>query len=126
MLRRTLVHDHCIDCNEHFAFIPLRYGVPTILLIQEIDVTKIYFHDRHHIMIGAPVAYLSPRSLLTISPDGYLFVVAYQAIAVVGYFYSIQTEEWAILVLWTIMISFSVCACFCLGGLRSRIMAHAP
>ncbi|EJJ9677445.1 MFS transporter [Salmonella enterica] len=104
MLRRTLVAITVLIAMN-ISLYTITVWIPTIFVNSGIDVTKSIFMTAI-IMIGAPVGIFIAALIIDHFPRRLFGSLLLIVIAVVGYFYSIQTEEWAILVYGLVMISF--------------------
>ncbi|EBS1109731.1 MFS transporter [Salmonella enterica subsp. enterica serovar Eingedi] len=104
MLRRTLVAITVLIAMN-ISLYTITVWIPTIFVNSGIDVTKSIFMTAI-IMIGAPVGIFIAALIIDHFPRRLFGSLLLIVIAVVGYFYSIQTEEWAILLYGLVMISF--------------------
>ncbi|EMW6552692.1 MFS transporter [Citrobacter werkmanii] len=104
MLRCTLVAITVLIAMN-ISLYTITVWIPTIFVNSGIDVTKSIFMTAI-IMIGAPVGIFIAAMIIDRFPrrlfGSFLLVI----IALLGYFYSIQTEEWAILSYGLVMIFF--------------------
>jgi putative MFS transporter len=103
MLRRTLVAITVLIAMN-ISLYTITVWIPTIFVNSGIDVTKSILMTAI-IMIGAPVGIFIAALIIDRFPRrlfGSLLII----IAVLGYFYSIQTAEWAILSYGLVMIFF--------------------
>ncbi|WP_032939832.1 MFS transporter [Citrobacter youngae] len=104
MLRCTLVAITVLIAMN-ISLYTITVWIPTIFVNSGIDVTKSIFMTAI-IMIGAPVGIFIAAMVIDRFPrrlfGSFLLVI----IALLGYFYSIQTEEWAILSYGLVMIFF--------------------
>lgn len=109
MLRCTLVAITVLIAMN-ISLYTITVWIPTIFVNSGIDVTKSIFMTAI-IMIGAPVGIFIATLIIDRFPrrlfGSFLLVI----IALLGYFYSIQTEEWAILSYGLVMIFFCICTC---------------
>ncbi|SUI20861.1 membrane transport protein [Salmonella enterica subsp. salamae] len=104
MLRRTLVAITVLIAMN-ISLYTITVWIPTIFVNSGIDVTKSIFMTAI-IMIGAPVGIFIAALIIDHFPRRLFGSLLLIVIAIVGYFYSIQTEEWAILVYGLVMIFF--------------------
>ncbi|HCW0178545.1 MFS transporter [Citrobacter freundii] len=104
MLRCTLVAITVLIAMN-ISLYTITVWIPTIFVNSGIDVTKSIFMTAI-IMIGAPVGIFIATLIIDRFPrrlfGSFLLII----IALLGYFYSIQTEEWAILSYGLVMIFF--------------------
>jgi putative MFS transporter len=104
MLRCTLVAITVLIAMN-ISLYTITVWIPTIFVNSGIDVTKSIFMTAI-IMIGAPFGIFIAAMIIDRFPrrlfGSFLLVI----IALLGYFYSIQTEEWAILSYGLVMIFF--------------------
>lgn len=104
MLRCTLVAITVLIAMN-ISLYTITVWIPTIFVNSGIDVTKSIFMTAI-IMIGAPVGIFIAALIIDHFPrrlfGSFLLIV----IALLGYFYSLQTEEWAILSYGLVMIFF--------------------
>ncbi|HAT4015949.1 TPA: MFS transporter [Citrobacter freundii] len=104
MLRCTLVAITVLIAMN-ISLYTITVWIPTIFVNSGIDVTKSIFMTAI-IMIGAPVGIFIAALIIDRFPrrlfGSFLLII----IALLGYFYSLQTEEWAILSYGLVMIFF--------------------
>ncbi|BBV41291.1 MFS transporter [Citrobacter portucalensis] len=104
MLRCTLVAITVLIAMN-ISLYTITVWIPTIFVNSGIDVTKSIFMTAI-IMIGAPVGIFIAALIIDHFPrrlfGSFLLII----IALLGYFYSLQTEEWAILSYGLVMIFF--------------------
>lgn len=104
MLRRTLVAITVLIAMN-ISLYTITVWIPTIFVNSGIDVTKSIFMTAI-IMIGAPVGIFIAALIIDRFPRRLLGSLLLIVIALLGYFYSIQTAEWAILSYGLVMIFF--------------------
>ncbi|WP_043013350.1 MFS transporter, partial [Citrobacter rodentium] len=104
MLRRTLVAITVLIAMN-ISLYTITVWIPTIFVNSGIDVTKSIFMTAI-IMIGAPAGIFIAALVIDLFPRRLFGSLLLIIIAVLGYFYSIQTSEWAILSYGLIMIFF--------------------
>lgn len=114
MLRRTLVAITVLIAMN-ISLYTITVWIPTIFVNSGIDVTKSILMTAI-IMIGAPVGIFIAALIIDRFPRRLFGSSLLIIIALLGYFYSIQTAEWAILSYGTVMI-FS---CTCTSALPRR------
>lgn len=104
MLRRTLVAITVLIAMN-ISLYTITVWIPTIFVNSGIDVTKSILMTAI-MMVGAPVGIFIAALIIDRFPrrlfGSFLLII----IAVLGYFYSIQTAEWAILSYGLVMIFF--------------------
>lgn len=104
MLRRTLVAITVLIAMN-ISLYTITVWIPTIFVNSGIDVTKSILMTAI-IMIGAPVGIFIAALIIDRFPRRLFGSSLLIIIAVLGYFYSIQTAEWAILSYGLVMIFF--------------------
>lgn len=104
MLRCTLVAITVLIAMN-ISLYTITVWIPTIFVNSGIDVTKSIFMTAI-IMIGAPVGIFIAALIIDRFPRRLFGSSLLIIIALLGYFYSIQTEEWAILSYGLVMIFF--------------------
>lgn len=104
MLRRTLVAITVLIAMN-ISLYTITVWIPTIFVNSGIDVTKSIFMTAI-IMIGAPVGIFIAALIIDRFPRRLFGSFLLVLIAMLGYVYSIQTEEWAILSYGLVMIFF--------------------
>jgi putative MFS transporter len=104
MLRRTLVAITVLVAMN-ISLYTITVWIPTIFVNSGIDVTKSILMTAI-IMIGAPVGIFIAALIIDRFPRRLFGSSLLIIIAMLGYFYSIQTEEWAILSYGLVMIFF--------------------
>lgn len=104
MLRRTLVAITVLIAMN-ISLYTITVWIPTIFVNSGIDVTKSILMTAI-IMIGAPVGIFIAALIIDCFPRRFFGSLLLIIIAVLGYFYSIQTAEWAILSYGLVMIFF--------------------
>lgn len=104
MLRRTIVAITALVAMN-ISLYTITVWIPTIFVNSGIDVTKSIFMTAI-IMIGAPVGIFIAALIIDKFPRRLFGSGLLVIIAILGYFYSIQHEEWAILFLGLVMIFF--------------------
>ncbi|POT57632.1 MFS transporter [Citrobacter amalonaticus] len=104
MLRRTLVAITVLIAMN-ISLYTITVWIPTIFVNSGIDVTKSIFMTAI-IMIGAPVGIFIAALIIDRYPRRLFGSLLLVIIALLGYFYSIQTAEWAILSYGLAMICF--------------------
>lgn len=104
MLRRTLVAITVLIAMN-ISLYTITVWIPTIFVNSGIDVTKSIFMTAI-IMIGAPVGIFIAALVIDRFPRRLFGSFLLVLIAVLGYVYSIQTAEWAILSYGLVMIFF--------------------
>ena len=104
MLRRTLVAITVLIAMN-ISLYTITVWIPTIFVNSGIDVTKSILMTAI-IMIGAPVGIFNAALIIDRFPRRLFGSLLLIIIAVLGYFYSIQTAEWAILSYGLVMIFF--------------------
>lgn len=104
MLRRTLVAITVLIAMN-ISLYTITVWIPTIFVNSGIDVTKSIFMTAI-IMIGAPVGIFIAALIIDRYPRRLFGSLLLVIIALLGYFYSIQTAEWAILSYGLVMIFF--------------------
>lgn len=104
MLQRTLVAITVLIAMN-ISLYTITVWIPTILVNSGIDVTKSILMTAI-IMIGAPVGIFIAALIIDRFPRRLFGSSLLIIIALLGYFYSIQTEEWAILSYGLMMIFF--------------------
>lgn len=104
MLRRTLVAITVLIAMN-ISLYTITVWIPTIFVNSGIEVTKSIFMTAI-IMIGAPVGIFIAALIIDRFPRRLFGSSLLMLIALLGYFYSIQTEEWAILCYGLVMIFF--------------------
>lgn len=104
MLRRTLVAVTVL-IGMNISLYTITVWIPTIFVNSGIDVTKSIFMTAI-IMIGAPVGIFIAALVIDKFPRKWFGSILLLVVAVLGYFYSLQTEEWAILIIGLVLIFF--------------------
>lgn len=104
MLRRTLVAITVLIAMN-ISLYTITVWIPTIFVNSGIDVTKSIFMTAI-IMIGAPVGIFIAALIIDLFPRRLFGSALLVLIALLGYVYSIQTAEWAILLYGLVMIFF--------------------
>lgn len=104
MLRRTLVAITVLIAMN-ISLYTITVWIPTIFVNSGIDVDKSILMTAV-IMIGAPVGIFIAALIIDHFPRRLFGSALLIIIAVLGYIYSIQTTEWAILIYGTVMIFF--------------------
>ncbi|MET6677489.1 MFS transporter [Citrobacter amalonaticus] len=104
MLRRTLVAITVLIAMN-ISLYTITVWIPTIFVNSGIDVTKSIFMTAI-IMIGAPVGIFIAALIIDRYPRRLFGSLLLVIIALLGYVYSIQTAEWAILIYGLVMIFF--------------------
>lgn len=104
MLRRTLVAITVLIAMN-ISLYTITVWIPTIFVNSGIDVTKSIFMTAI-IMIGAPVGIFIAALIIDRYPRRLFGSLLLVIIALLGYVYSIQTAEWAILSYGLVMIFF--------------------
>lgn len=104
MLRRTLVAITVLIAMN-ISLYTITVWIPTIFVNSGIDVTKSIFMTAI-IMIGAPAGIFIAALIIDRFPRRLFGSSLLLIIALLGYVYSIQTEEWAILSYGLVMIFF--------------------
>ncbi|WP_275944522.1 MFS transporter [Klebsiella sp. RHBSTW-00215] len=104
MLQRTLVAITVLIAMN-ISLYTITVWIPTIFVNSGIDVTKSILMTAI-IMIGAPVGIFIAALVIDRFPRRLFGSSLLIIIALLGYFYSIQTEEWAILSYGLVMIFF--------------------
>ncbi|MEB2416822.1 MFS transporter [Citrobacter sp. R-1.5.2] len=104
MLRRTLVAITVLIAMN-ISLYTITVWIPTIFVNTGFDVTKSIFMTSI-IMIGAPVGIYIAALIIDRFPRRLFGSTLLIIIAILGYFYSIQTQEWAILCYGLVMIFF--------------------
>jgi len=104
MLRRTLVAITVLIAMN-ISLYTITVWIPTIFVNSGIDVTKSIFMTAI-IMVGAPVGIFIAALIIDRFPRRLFGSFLLVLIAVLGYVYSIQTAEWAILSYGLVMIFF--------------------
>lgn len=104
MLRRTLVAITVLIAMN-ISLYTITVWIPTIFVNSGIDVDKSILMTAV-IMIGAPVGIFIAALIIDHFPRRLFGSTLLIIIAVLGYIYSIQTTEWAILIYGTVMIFF--------------------
>ena len=118
MLRRTLVAITVLIAMN-ISLYTITVWIPTIFVNSGIDVTKSILMTAI-IMIGAPVGIFIAALIIDRFPRRLFGSSLLIIIALLGYFYSIQTAEWAILSYGLVMIFSCTCGrLLCLGGVRA-------
>lgn len=109
MLRRTLVAITVLIAMN-ISLYTITVWIPTIFVNSGIDVDKSILMTAV-IMIGAPVGIFIAALIIDHFPRRLFGSALLIIIAVLGYIYSIQTTEWAILIYGLVMIFFYTCMC---------------
>lgn len=104
MLRRTLVASMVL-ISMNISLYTITVWIPTIFVNSGIEVTKSIFMTAI-IMIGAPVGIFIAAMIIDRFPRRLFGSSLLIIIALLGYIYSLQTEEWAILSYGLVMIFF--------------------
>jgi len=104
MLRRTLVAITVLIAMN-ISLYTITVWIPTIFVNSGIDVTKSIFMTAI-IMLGAPAGIFIAALIIDRFPRRLFGSFLLMLIALLGYFYSIQTAEWAILSFGVVMIFF--------------------
>lgn len=104
MLRRTLVAITVLIAMN-ISLYTITVWIPTIFVNSGFDVTKSIFMTAI-MMIGAPIGIFIAALIIDRFPRRLFGSTLLVIIAILGYFYSIQTEEWAILSYGLVMIFF--------------------
>ncbi len=104
MLRRTLVAITVLIAMN-ISLYTITVWIPTIFVNSGFDVTKSIFMTAI-MMIGAPLGIFIAAMIIDRFPRRLFGSSLLIIIAILGYFYSIQTEEWAILSYGLLMIFF--------------------
>lgn len=104
MLRRTLVAITVLIAMN-ISLYTITVWIPTIFVNSGFDVTKSIFMTAI-MMIGAPIGIFIAAMIIDRFPRRLFGSSLLIIIAILGYFYSIQTEEWAILSYGLLMIFF--------------------
>lgn len=104
MLRRTLVAITVLIAMN-ISLYTITVWIPTIFVNSGIDVDKSILMTAV-IMIGAPVGIFIAALIIDHFPRRLFGSALLIIIAVLGYIYSIQTTEWAILIYGLVMIFF--------------------
>lgn len=104
MLRRTLVAITVLVAMN-ISLYTITVWIPTIFVNSGIDVTKSIFMTAI-IMIGAPVGIFIAALIIDKFPRRWFGSILLLIVAVLGYYYSLQKEEWAILSLGLVLIFF--------------------
>lgn len=104
MLRRTLVAITVLIAMN-ISLYTITVWIPTIFVNSGIDVTKSIFMTAI-IMLGAPAGIFIAALIIDRFPRRLFGSFLLMLIALLGYFYSVQTAEWAILSYGMVMIFF--------------------
>lgn len=104
MLRRTLVAITVLIAMN-ISLYTITVWIPTIFVNSGIDVDKSILMTAV-IMIGAPVGIFIAALIIDHFPRRLFGSALLIIIAVLGYIYSIQTTEWAVLIYGLVMIFF--------------------
>lgn len=104
MLRRTLVAITVLVAMN-ISLYTITVWIPTIFVNSGIDVTKSIMMTAV-IMVGAPVGIFIAALVIDKFPRKWFGSVLLMIVALLGYWYSLQKEEWAILSLGLVLIFF--------------------